>query len=242
MAKNQRRRSGNSGKITVIRGKGPLNAALSSTSAVGAFVATRYEIDTTLCPSWGQLGQVFAKWRIRSLVFHFAALKSTSTEGNVGICVLPDPQETTPISSSTGLSMQFAAFGPIRNNLTLRYRPPKATWLFTRDATLLDDRLEMPGDVVYWTENTTASFAPGVPWVSYVVEFTSVTNSTVAPLLKQPSVKPQPRDNGVPSEKQVSLPENMNQGVDSDLVLKAEVDDMKYQLATLLDKLGKLDL
>jgi len=180
--KKQRSRPRKSSNFRV-RGKGPLNAALSNTSAGGAFVATRFEIDTTLCNSWQQLGQSFLKWRINKLIFHFTTLKSTTTEGNVGIMILEDTNETTPTSTSTALGARLSRLACIHQNVTLVYKP-NSGWLFTRDAVAsTDDRLEMPGDVVFWTENTAAAFVPGVPWVEYDIEFKDVANSTIAPML-----------------------------------------------------------
>lgn len=165
-----------------ITGSGQLSGALSSTSAVGAFVSTRYEIDTTLVQSWGQAGQLFARWRIVSLIFHFKSLKGTTTDGNMGICFLPDPQETTPTSTASAYAMESATFGHIYQNLSLRCKVKHSKWLYTRDALALDDRLEMPGDIVYWSENCAASFTPGIASVSYVVEFDQIGNSTTLPM------------------------------------------------------------
>ena len=222
-----------------MRGKGPLNAALTVTNAGGAYVATRYEIDSTLSVSWQQLGQAFTRWRIKSLTFHFSTLKSTSTEGNVGICVLTDPNEVTPSTTSSALGMQYSKFGPIRNNLSIRYRPPVSSWLFTRDAVgSTEDRIEMPGDVVYWTENTTASYVPGVPWVTYDLEFCSVSNAVVTPMKNKA-----PRDNV-----ETSVKPEISQGKSEELTeplglaVQSEVAALKMQLHSILDKLGDLGL
>jgi len=164
-----------------ISGSGQLSGALNATSAVGGFVSSRYEVDTTLIPSWGQAGQLFARWRILSLVFHFKSLKGTTTDGNMGICFLPDPQESTPTTTATAYSMESATFGHVFQNLSLKVKVKHSKWLYTRDALALDDRLEMPGDVVFWSENTAASFVPGIASVSYVVEFDQIGNSTAMP-------------------------------------------------------------
>lgn len=167
-----------------IRGKAQLAGTLTNTSAGGAFVLTRFEVDTTLCTSWLQLGQSFAKWKLKSLTFHFTTLKATTVEGTAGICFLTDPLETSPTSASSAMNMQYSRMGNIHQNISLRVKPVNK-WFFTRDiAATTDDRLEMPGDVVYFTENTTAAYTPGLPWVSYVVEFSSVTNAVVTPLFK----------------------------------------------------------
>lgn len=162
-------------------GSAQLTGALTSTSSVGAFVATRYEVDTTLVPSWQQAGQLFVRWRIKRLRFEFRGIKGTTTEGNVGIVFLPDPQMTTPNTTASALSNEKSNFGHIYANLNLVVRPKHEGWLFTRDSVLLDDRLEMPGDVVIFTDNTSASYIPGIVMLHYEVEFDEVANSTVAP-------------------------------------------------------------
>jgi len=212
------------GKSTVIRGKGPLTGSLTNTSAGGAFVLTRFEIDTNLSTSWIQLGQTFTRWRIKSLTFHFATLKGSTTEGTVGICVLTDPLETSPGTTSTALGMQYSKIGNIHQNLSLRFKPLNKGWMFTRDVVgTTDDRLEMPGDVVYFTENTTAAYIPGVPWVTYCVEFCSVANSTVAPLYK--SVAEKREANGMNSK--------MEEDTSGDNVNTCQEDDHSHQMTVV---------
>ena len=168
-----------------VRGVGQLSASLSSTSAVGSFVVTRYEIDTTLIQSWNQLGQTFVRWRPIMLIFHFKSLKGTSTDGNAGICYLPDTNETTPTTTTTAYSNECAVYGHVHQNLSLKLRLKHNKWLYTRDAVASsEDRLEMPGDVCYWTDNCSSAFVPGIASLSYIVEFDQVANSTVAPLNK----------------------------------------------------------
>jgi len=249
------KRGGKSRAIT-LRGKGPLNAALTATNAGGAFVATRFEIDTTLTPSWDQLGKTFTKWRVKSLTFHFATLKSTTTEGTVGICVLTDPLETTPGTTSSALSMQYSKIANIHQSVSLRYKPVTKSWMFTRDiAGTTDDRIEMPGDVVFFTENTAAVYVPGVPWVTYVVEFCSVANSTVAPLFKSLDEKravlakpnsltvakenDNPGDNVASQKQEEALPESSTCLTNNaSLVSKEEILVLQARLNFLLQKLG----
>ncbi len=170
------------GKPYVLRGTGQLSAALTTTSGVGAYVSNRYEVDTTLVNSWAQAGQLFARWRVKSLKFHFKALRGTATEGVMGICFLRDPNATTPASTAQALSMEEAVLGHAYQNLTLTVKPKHESWLFTRDSVATtDDRLEMPGDVVYWSENWTTASIPGIATVDYVVEFDGVGNSAVYP-------------------------------------------------------------
>jgi len=169
-------------KGLILSGSAQLAGALTNTSAGGAFVATRYEVDTTLCPSWDQAGKLFARWRIIKLKFEFRAIKGTTTNGNMGIVFLPDTNMTTPNTTSTALSNERSAFGHIYQNVQLVVTPKHEGWLWTRDGVAsTDDRLEMPGDVVFWSENTDSAFAPGIAMMHYTVQFDDVTNSTVAP-------------------------------------------------------------
>lgn len=168
--------------VCCIDGKGQASGSLSTTSSGGSFVVTRYEVDTTMLASWQQLGQVFSKWRLKKLRVVYVPIKGVTTEGNFGICFLPDPNETTPTSTSTALGMEFSKIGSIRNIVSLNIPIKHNRWLFTRDAVgTTDDRLEMPGDIVCWTENTVAAFVPGVLMIEYIVEFDQIANSTVTP-------------------------------------------------------------
>lgn len=167
-------------KAVKIKGRGQLSSALTTTSAVGAYVSTRFEIDTTLCTAWTNPGTSFARWRIKEINFHFCAYKPTTTEGLIGIMILDDPQQTTPSNTANALSVRQSKVGKIYDSLTLRYTPRHQNWLFTRDALTLDDRLEMPGDVVYFSDLTTASYIPGIAWMDYVVEFDEIINVNVA--------------------------------------------------------------
>ena len=169
--------------IEVISGHGQLNSSLTTTSAGGAFVVTRFEIDTTLVGAWTTLGQSFAKWRVRSIHFHFTGIKGSTTDGLVGICILDDPNMTSPNTTVTALANRQAVLGKVHEHISLMYRPKHTPWLFTRDTVAsTEDRLEMPGDVCYFTSDTSSAFTPGIAWCDFVVEFTELTNSTVAPL------------------------------------------------------------
>jgi len=191
-------------------GNGQLSGSISNTSAAGNFVLTRYEIDTNLTQSWVQAGQLFVRWRIISLSFHFKAIKGTTTEGNCGICFLPDPNETSPTTTSVAYTMETSIYGHIYADKTLKVPIKHSKWLYTRDAVATtDDRLEMPGDVCYWTDNCTAAFPPGIASVSYTVEFDQVANNTVTPALqlKQVSTDSKEDETGeiTPSELKIAL-------------------------------------
>lgn len=197
-----------------IVGKGQASGALTSTSVGGSFVATRYEIDTTLCDTWTQLGKTFTKWRLNKLRLSYIPIKGTTTEGTIGICFLPDPNETTPTSSVSALGMRTAKLGSIRDVVSLDIRPKSNRWLFTRDSvSSTEDRLEMPGDFVVWTENTAASYIPGIIMMSYIVEFDQVSNSVVTPA-------------------QVSVTMAHNKSSESE-DLSAKIDNLKNELSLL---------
>lgn len=174
-------------KYFTLKGEAQLSGSITATSAGGSFVSTRYEIDTPLCLSWQQAGQLFARWRVKRVTFGFRAIKGTTTDGNVGIVFLPDTNMTTPTTTANALSNERAAFGHIYQNLRLVVKPKHEGWLFTRDAVgATDDRLEMPGDIVIWTENCSSSFTPGIFMMQYEVEFDQISNSTVAPVYPIP--------------------------------------------------------
>lgn len=167
--------------VQPFKGKAPLNASLTNTSAAGAFVQTVFQIDTTLCPDWTTWGQTFVNWRIKHITFHFEPIKGTTTEGTFGIAIMDDPNGTNPTSTSTALGCRLATFGHVYDKLKLKFMPVNKKMLYTRDPSGTDDRLEMPGKVVFWSENTSSAFVPGVPWMEFSLEFEGVTNSTVSP-------------------------------------------------------------
>lgn len=194
-------------KYFVLKGSAQLSGAITNTSAGGAFVITRYEIDTTLCLSWQQAGQLFARWRIKRLTFGFRAIKGTTTDGNVGIVFLPDTNMATPTTTANALSNERAAFGHIYQNIKLVVKPKHESWLFTRDAVAsTDDRLEMPGDVCIFTENCSAAFAPGIFYMQYEVEFDDIANSTVLPFIPQPKQLATSNNNNCPGDKDETSP------------------------------------
>lgn len=164
------------------KGKSQLNSSLTATNAGGAFVVNRFEIDTTLCADWTTWGQTFSRWKVKHIDFHFVPIKGSATEGIFGISVLDDPLQTTPTSAQTATALRCTTNGHVYDKLKLRFKPLRKGWMFTRDVTgTTDDRLEMPGDVCFWSENCSAGFVPGIAWMEYSIEFDGVTNSSVAP-------------------------------------------------------------
>lgn len=181
MAKKNRGRSNKPAKGFIVRGKGQITTALSTTSAAAGFVITRVNITTEGFNSLIQLGTVFAKWKLLRMSFHFVPIKPTSTEGTVGIAYLPDVVATIPSSTTTALSQKFSTYGPIWKPLTLRARTQHQGWSYTRENAAYDDRLEAFGSVVLWTDLTAAAYIPGVLYMQYVAMFDDVGNSTILP-------------------------------------------------------------
>jgi len=176
-------------------------AVPSATSATGLPVVDRYEIDTNLFASWGDLSLCFQKWRIRELRFNFVSAIGTSIPGLVYMCVLPDPDAAAPTTPEVIMSNQHAVMGPHYSNPKLRFRPRNnMTWLYTQDNVTSVDRFEMPGDFFFATSAWTSAQSPGRVYVDYVVEFTEVTNTLagmtkVGKLVKGDSVIEQSRGN-----------------------------------------------
>lgn len=164
------------------KGKSQLNSSLTATNSGGLFVANRFEIDTTLCNDWTAWGQTFSRWKVKHIDFHFVPIRGSATEGIFGISVLDDPLQTTPASAQQATALRCTTNGHVYDKLKLRFKPVRKGWMYTRDVTgTTDDRLEMPGDVVFWSENCSATFVPGIAWMEYSIEFDGVTNANVAP-------------------------------------------------------------
>lgn len=169
------------GKPTKIKGRGQVATSLTATNSGGAYVGTSMPIDTNLCTAWVNPGTSFSRWKVREIQFKFEPSQGTTTVGNCGIMVLDDPNQALPSSTANALSTRCATYGPIRNPLILRYTPCHNRWLFTRNAvSTTNDRFELPGRLVFWTDNTSASFSPGVLYMVYVVEFDDIMNANIA--------------------------------------------------------------
>ena len=171
--------------LAMAKGHGPINFSLTTGSGIGAFVSDRGEVDSTLSLSLQQMGRTYVYWKILSMSFHFVPLKGANTDGNLGMCVLPDPLGTSPASTSTGDANEFSVYGPIHERMTLRYTPPLKKFLFTRDqGGTSDDRTDMFGVFVVWSENCTTAFIPGTIVIKYKCLFKSISNSSVIPAQK----------------------------------------------------------
>lgn len=187
-------------KIVVrnLRGFGYL-ALPSNTSAVGAAVIDRYEIDTTLNGVWTQLGSLFQQWRIKNLEFRFVRIQGSSTVGAMAMAILEDPDSSSPTSIVDVVNCRVAKMWTYSNAeeyTSLRYVPQGrgASWLYTKDNVTNDDRLEMPGDLILMSSNFTSSVSPGLLYMHYEVEFMGLTNSVVAlsSRINQPQKESQP--------------------------------------------------
>jgi len=192
MTRKRGNRKGKGGNTTKIHsGRCPINVALTAASAGGAFVVTRVEVDTLLCDSLTKLGQVFSQWKVNKLDVHYVPIVGTTTKGLCGIGFLRDPQASSPSSTSTAIQLLDSHMDSIwkRGNLNIKC-PGK--WYFTRDVSAsTEDRLEMPGDIIIWTDNTDTAQITGVVYIDFAFEFKGFGNATVypSPLLKQPEAK-----------------------------------------------------
>ena len=192
----------------------------SNTSAVGASVVTRYEIDTSLCAVWAQFGNLFQQWRIKDLQFHFSRIQGIDVPGSCVMAVIEDPDSSSPVTLSDALDQRVSklfTYGNAKERVTLMYRPVgrSSKWLYTKDNVTNDDRLEMPCDFIFLSRDFTASVSPGLLSVTYEIEFTGLTNSVIA--------SPSP----------TSIKENS-----SETEAKARI---KQQLQTLMHEYKKLD-
>jgi len=174
-----------------LSGTAVLSGVLSNSSASGLFVVTRYEINSSLCDSWNQLSDTFARWKVNKLDFKFVPIQGMTTPGTAGMAILEDTDSASPSTTPQAMNCRCATLGTVREPLWLKYRPKHSNWLWTRDAVAYtQDRLEMPGDFIFWSENTSSAFVPGIVELKYSVEFDSIINTALSsPNREVPSQK-----------------------------------------------------
>lgn len=213
--------------IVVVVGKGNVNSSLTNASAAGGFVVTRFEIDTPLCLSWDQLGKTFSMWRLKSLKIHFTPIVGTTTVGLVGMAIITDPNGTTPGTTAQALSLETSSINTIYRDQAIKYKPVDGLkWKYTRDAVAsTEDRLEMYGDFIIWSDNTAVAQIPGVVWLEYSVEFLHVGNSTVLP---SPVVQPSLKGVG---------PDHIDNDKGEDQDLQNRINSLKMELSALSKRL-----
>jgi len=155
-------------------------AAMSNTSAVGAFVVNTYLLSTALCSRWNAMANLYNRWRIRRLVIHYVSQLSTTVNGRVGIAFLADADAGTATAFSNlmenRVSAEFTSFA--RGKLTVRAE--RESWLWTADLALNEDRLEYMGVLQIASGSFTTAGVPGYWVVEGWTEWCEPTNSVVA--------------------------------------------------------------
>jgi len=175
-----KRKSSKKGNVSVIKGRAQLGSALTQTSAAGAFVIARVQFDSSVGSTIDQLSSIFAKWRLLKLKLHFCSSRPTTDVGIFGMAILEDVDSVTPTTTSSAMNMRVSCMDHVWRSQTLNFKPLKEGWLFTRDLAS-DDRLEMPCDMLFFSELTTAQFYPGIIWYEYHIEWCELANSIVLP-------------------------------------------------------------
>lgn len=173
--KSHKNRKGNAERI-----KGNFLLEVSAVNSGGLFVLNRFEIDTTLCSTWTSLGQIFQRWKIHSLTIRYVPAAAFTFTGLGYLAIAEDPEADTPVSAIDMMGQRCSAAGGLREPFRLHWRPRREFWLFTRDLLAQDDRLEMPGDLLFASDSSTNNLPPGKLVVHYDVSFDLITNSAVS--------------------------------------------------------------
>jgi hypothetical protein len=150
---------------------------MSTASSLGTFVNTPYVLSTALNNRWAYLAVIYQRWRIRWIKFHYRSQIGTSNNGRVALAVVEDADGSAPTTFPGLLENRVAAEASGRASLDLFYRPAHEAWLWTRDLSLNEDRLEYPGVLNVATGSFTVASVPGYVWYEYFVEFSSPCNS-----------------------------------------------------------------
>jgi hypothetical protein len=172
------KKSKKSPTVLSVKGKGLLSA-VSTTSASGLFVSTRYEIDSTLIAAWSGISSSFEKWRVLKLTFEYVPIQPTSKTGVALMSVLEDVDDTTPSTVTTLMSQRVCTITQLYEKASITYVPKYVPWLYCRDSAALDDRWEMPADFIFATNDTTENLFPGYVVLHYHVEFDLVVSSSL---------------------------------------------------------------
>lgn len=163
---------------------GQIGTSMTASNSSGLYVGTRIEVDTDFCARTVLLGSFFEQWKVNWLELEYRPLYGTTTVGQTGHCMLKDPTDASPGSAqAAGDLAQSPTPAHVFSKLNKRYNPGKG-WLYCKDSGTSDDRFEMPGDVVFWTENTAVSQIMGTLHFTMSVSFrnfvpTSVNASTL---------------------------------------------------------------
>lgn len=167
--------------VSRVKGHAQLGISLSNTSNVGSFVIDRVEFDASVGTTIGQLSQIFARWRLVRLKLKFVSNRSSTDVGRFGMAVLEDVESVTPATNAIALGMRVTTEDHIWKSSMLSFKPLKEGWLFTRDTGSLEDRLQMPCDLLFFSEGCNTSASPGIVLFQYEIEFCEIANSSVLP-------------------------------------------------------------
>lgn len=158
---------------------GQIGTSMTASNAAGAFVGTRIEVDTDFCAKTVILGAVFEQWNLHWLELKYRPEFGSTTVGETGHCMLKDPADTVPSSGSACSDLsQSPAPVHVYEKCTQRYNPGKG-WLYCKDSGVSDDRLEMPGDVVFWNEGCAAAQVMGTLHYKMSISFRNFVPSAV---------------------------------------------------------------
>lgn len=202
-----------------LKGHALSTATIPTTSGVGGTVMSApIEIDTELCNPWHTAATMFQRWRIRSIKFQMISLYGTDVQGITGMCILEDPDSSSPASFSDAIDQRLSVYAQHYKNPYLVYRPRHTGWLFTKDLLVDTDRLEMPGDLYVFTLNWSASVYPGYLNLVYDLEFDGLTTPATSAERKTDLVYESMllHHKHVASEDENSLDSSSNQAIVSD--------------------------
>lgn len=164
-------------------------APITATSALGTFSLTSYVLSTALNNRWAYLASCYQRWRIKWIKFHYVSQIATTNNGRVALAVIEDADGSVPTTFPGLLENRCSIEGAGRNSFYLKYTPVHSGWLYTRDLSLNEDRLEYPGYLAVATGSFTSSGVPGYIWYEYSVEFSSPCNTETqlfAPMAQHP--------------------------------------------------------
>ncbi len=173
------RNNGSRAATVIDRARAELSS-IGTTSASGLFAYTAFLFSTSLNTRWAALANLYQRWRIKWMKFHYRGQVSTTYNGRVAMGVNEDADGANPTSFAQLMEVRCAAQCQGWSSMNLTYRPSRETWLWTADLSLNEDRLEYPGFLMVATGSFTSAVVPGYIWYEYEVEFSNPCNSTIA--------------------------------------------------------------
>jgi hypothetical protein len=150
---------------------------MATASSLGTFVNTSYVLSTALNNRWAYLAAIYQRWRIKYIRFHYRSQIGTSNNGRVAMAVVEDADGSAPTTFPGLMEQRCSSENSGRSSFNMTYRPIHEDWLWTRDLTLNEDRLEYPGVLNVATGSFTVASVPGYIWYEYLVEFSAPCNS-----------------------------------------------------------------